>query len=207
MRKILLSMCGLAMCATLNAASIEVKEYLGYMWKAVDTVDFGEVATGESTTYYKNGKPLQVVADGVDVSAITVTCSDETVSAKIEGDENYMYLAVAPSSGGEYSQTVTLSAEGADDVVINVHADAVSLSFSTIAELKSNATKDGQRYHYVGRATVTHVEGNMIWVSDETGGTQLAAVENHGFVPGDVVSFSGVVMSPNYAWKSLSVQN
>lgn len=202
MKKFLFSLIGATLCLPAGAASIEVKEYLGYMWKAVDTVDFGTVASGASTTYYKNNKPLQIVADGVDVASINIVCSDDNMSALVEGDDNYLYLAIAPENVGEYVSSFTLVADGVDSVEIVVKATVESLSYETISELKANSLKDGQRYYYTGSAVVSHVENGVIWVNDETGGAQISCQNASDFMPGDVVSFSGVAMSASQPWRS-----
>lgn len=202
MKKLLFSLIGATLCLPSSAASIEVRKYLGYMWQAVETVDFGTVGVGFPTTYYSAGEPLQIVADGVDVANVGIACSDDTMSAFVEGDDNYLYLVITPASVGEYESTLTLTAEGVEPVAITVTATAEDLAYATIAELKENSVVDGQRYYYTGRAVVSHVENGFIWVNDETGGAQVYCQNASEFMPGDVVSFSGEASSASWAWKT-----
>lgn len=191
----------LALSGSAEAVQIEVQEYLGYMWKSVTEINFGDVALGASTTYYKNNKPLLVLAEGIEVDAITIECSDETVSAIIDGDKN-LFLSITPGESGEYSKTVILKAEGAESCELNVKASAMDLSASTISGLKEMAVKEGQRYSYTGEAIVTHVEGNAVWASDETGGVMLICPKPVDLSAGDVITFNGIANSASREWES-----
>lgn len=107
MKKSLLLTVLLAFGMAAQAETLEIQEYLGYMWKGVTEVNYGEVVVNSTTRYTKNGQPLKLASD-VSFSSVSFTPADGTISASINPDKT-IYLNITPSETGEYTSNITVS--------------------------------------------------------------------------------------------------
>lgn len=188
----------------MKAATIELQEYLGYMWKTIETVDYGEVCVGATASFSKNGAPLRLELDGVQLSDVKLSTSSETLKAEVAYSDyeeyNQMFLALRSTELGDYRETLTIEA-GDTKLEIPVTAIVADLGATTISALKEDMTVDTKRYYYTGEACVTYIDGSNVWVNDETGGIQLSSKNASDFMPGDIVTFNGQAISASFDWK------
>ena len=130
--------------------------------------------------------------NGVITAAVT-SDADGMVSdiPVVESDKVIVYLN-ANETDNEKSASITLSYDGAEDVVISISQYAASSIEEGFAPLYENVTSTNldEPDEFVIRVTdavVTYVNGNTAFIEDETAG-MLIYMSSHGLVAGDVLN-------------------
>lgn len=133
---------------------------------------------------------------------ITITCGKDITCnvATISKDSEYLadgyplQFTITPTleATGAWASTVTLSSEGADDLVLNYTCDYVIVPtpVATAAQYRTLYTQDGAfgYYKFTGKLTVTAIEAASdgysyyIYAQDETGAVMLSTM-NMDFAP------------------------
>lgn len=133
---------------------------------------------------------------------ITITCGKDITCnvATISKDSEYLadgyplQFTITPTleATGAWASTVTLSSEGADDLVLNYTCDYVIVPtpVATAAQYRTLYTQDGAfgYYKFTGKLTVTAIEAASdgysyyIYAQDETGAVMLSTM-NMDFDP------------------------
>lgn len=127
--------------------------------------------------------------DGV-ISAVVTSDVDGMVSdvPVVESDKVIVYLN-ANETDNEKSASITLSYDGAEDVVISISQYAASSIEEGLVSLYENVTSTNSAAPdefviSVTDAVVTYVNGNTAFIEDETAGMQIY-MTSHGLQAGD----------------------
>jgi hypothetical protein len=164
---------------------------------APENIDFGYSVTG-----YALSQTINVKATGLteDITLSTPANSIFTLSAESIDKEAAMSAAGAdvvvtfnPTAEGEFSDSFTLTSEGAETKTVSIKAGASAASaIPTASALNNQAASDELLFRYTGRAIVTYIDttNKKVYAQDMSGAFAIdyQYVETAGVNVGDQIT-------------------